>query len=1519
MTGRNNQDSYLYDAFVSYATDPDYQLVRELEIFLETFHETHTPSEITLRPLQICVDGSDFTLPKTLLEDPNAEIPSIIESYLASSRYLLVVSSRGAQRSSWMCQEIEWFLANRPKQRILLAVSEGKDPSTAPEVIFPKAVIQAGLHHRIWYDLRGYRRDQANRWHKVRDFDDNRVRLAADLQGVSASDVLPSWYRAKQLVEQQEYARRRVSASRTTALTAQSLIAQQFDLALLLSVEALDLAKTVEARNTLFNVLERHSGLQASLHGHKGRVSAVAFTPEGKRLISAADDSLIVWDIASGGIVAQQTLAGKNSYPRLALSCKGQVAVSCVDDSIRVFSIEEHGFTLAMELRGHEGRIRGIAFSESGKRLVTCSFDKTIRIWDLQAESLLRPPISEPASAVVFGLDESKVMFARNDFNIISSVLQDNGVYMLDVDSGDIVGKPFLGHRDSVQAIGVDQKRRLLISADHTAILWNLVDLEELEPALVGHTEVIWSVAITPDGRLAATGSEDQSVQVWDTSKRVPIRERLQAHSKSVHGLCFDPEGRRLATGADGGELLLWDLQKPPNLRAPFACHPEVNRAIFTPAGNHIVSCGNDYDNSVVVWDAWTGEQHALLSGHGDNVRDIAIHPSGDVLASSSWDNTVCLWSMVRHELIGEPLTMPGRAGAVAFSPDGGQLAVAYKAENNDDKGVILFSFTGALAETVRLCHDNEVTNLCFSPDGRQLVMATQDEVRVWEWLQRPADSRALVCPGFVHAVAFSEANAVLAAVTSHGFIHLWHMSSLEPYGEPFRAHTLPVFAFAFRSDGAMMATGAVDTVALWDTDTKTSIGTRVKTNTKSIVSVDFSMDSKRLVTAGYDGLITLWDVSEDSWAEKALLIANRDLSETERIGYLFEPGSESRSRMPERIIVLPAIEIQNTQGRLRGTASESWREFEAIRREQQAQLDKAAIREEEAIVFAEREDTVEALAAFDDAITVYRELKDELSIVPIKLATILQNRGAHLLNVGHIEDAITSLSEAREIARKQFDSIVEERRKIRRVRPDTEEIKACRTLALSESNLGISHSSQGELKKALMHLSVAIELWEYLLALGADLADKHQFSWALSNRGDVLEVLGDVDAAASDYAKAVSVENELLRAKETSYHLECLVQILDSYAGVVRRSGRSSKAVEIYADLAIYATRLFGDTGELNALGRVATATRLRADCLREAGNDKEINAAALAAYDEAIRVLSDIVSRGSVNFRSELASALEGRSLTYRDLGNLEEAMLDNVRSLAIRETGASQNGYEEDLAKAWFDRCNLLDESGLSSDALVACNRAVGILRDSNGDKIFLGLALITQSRLLEKCNDIQGSIAGANEAIAIFEPIASECESLLYKEDLARAITRRAHAYEAAGEWAKAIVDYKHALEGLDMAVSAIKEEPLQQQFEPIFEEISRIANNLAWLLATNPQPEITDGGKALMLARRACEISQFKNWEYLDTLAAAHARLGDYEKARKFVHDALSLAPPERREPLTKRLAAYEENAPYSDQ
>ncbi|MEJ2171109.1 MAG: TIR domain-containing protein, partial [Desulfobacterales bacterium] len=131
-----------FDIFISYSTDPDYSLAREIKLFLETFHELPTPENIELRPIKVCMDGSDFrrSVPSST-GVMASEIEPVVEHYLRRTARLLVLCSAQACTSRWVNQEIQWFLERDRIDDIFLALSEGSDPGLHPFGVIPASLI----------------------------------------------------------------------------------------------------------------------------------------------------------------------------------------------------------------------------------------------------------------------------------------------------------------------------------------------------------------------------------------------------------------------------------------------------------------------------------------------------------------------------------------------------------------------------------------------------------------------------------------------------------------------------------------------------------------------------------------------------------------------------------------------------------------------------------------------------------------------------------------------------------------------------------------------------------------------------------------------------------------------------------------------------------------------------------------------------------------------------------------------------------------------------------------------------------------------------------------------------------------------------------------------------------------------------------------------------------------------------------------------------------------------------------
>lgn len=202
------EPDYSFHAFISYPWKTDYRAARQLEAFLESFHQSVPTAPAEVKPLLICRDGSDFTSQR---RNPDAApegegggedddpVWKIIEDHLRHSRYLVVLCSPGAVKSYYVTREIRWFLKHRGARWILPVVTAGPDPQALPAAVFPPDLLAAGRHQSaIWYDLRG----DGARWRTsgMRDADDERVRLAGDLlewDGRAHGPLHPVWERER--------------------------------------------------------------------------------------------------------------------------------------------------------------------------------------------------------------------------------------------------------------------------------------------------------------------------------------------------------------------------------------------------------------------------------------------------------------------------------------------------------------------------------------------------------------------------------------------------------------------------------------------------------------------------------------------------------------------------------------------------------------------------------------------------------------------------------------------------------------------------------------------------------------------------------------------------------------------------------------------------------------------------------------------------------------------------------------------------------------------------------------------------------------------------------------------------------------------------------------------------------------------------------------------------------------------------------------------------------------------------
>ncbi|MFC1766079.1 protein kinase [Planctomycetota bacterium] len=488
------------------------------------------------------------------------------------------------------------------------------------------------------------------------------------------------------------------------------------------------------SRDTTVRVWDATTGTELLvLRGHKAVVFSAVYSPDGKRIVSAGAGAgrsgqftmpgmMKVWDGETGAEL--MTLRGhKGIITSVAFSPDGKRIVSGgFDKTVRVWNAE-NGVEL-MTLRAHEGFVYSVAFSPDSKRIVSGSLDNLVKVWDAvtgDAVTVLQGHRSYVLS-VAFSPTRDQIISSSSDGTI--RVWDD-----ISTDRDQMILRGYSGLAPQYRAItsvafSPDGKQAASGHKTNSITLWDIATGRELA-SLRGHRRPVNSIGFSPDGKRIVSGSGDNLVKVWDAATLSELMT-LQGHKQGVESVAFSPDGKRIVSGSVDKTIKLWDATsgaEEVTLQGHTAC---VSSVAFSPNGKRVVSA--DRDNLVKVWDAATGVETMTLQGHEAWVYSVAFSPDGKHIASASSDRTVKVWNAASGA---EVMTLRGhQAGVmgVAFSPDGQRIISGA----NDNMVKIWHAATGLEVMTLRPRNHN-VRALTFSPDGKTIASCNDDCVTLWE------------------------------------------------------------------------------------------------------------------------------------------------------------------------------------------------------------------------------------------------------------------------------------------------------------------------------------------------------------------------------------------------------------------------------------------------------------------------------------------------------------------------------------------------------------------------------------------------------------------------------------------------------------------------------------------------------------------------------------------------------------------------------------------------------------------
>ncbi len=394
-----------------------------------------------------------------------------------------------------------------------------------------------------------------------------------------------------------------------------------------------------------------------------------------------------------------------------------------------------------------------------------------------------------------------------------------------------------LGHSDRIYSIAVSTNGKLMATAatDNTVRLWHKNSTGWQPSKILKHDGWVVDVAISSNG-IIASASRDRTVKLWNQDGK--LLDTLQ-HPQPVTSVAIKPNDQ-IVTGSEDGTIKVWQQG---NIVSTLRGHTAAVEAITISLDGKIIS-GSE-DGTIKIWQQ--GKAIKTLTGHSSGVRALAVTPDGKKIISGSRDKTLKIWNGNGTEIA----TLRGHSASVygvAVNPLNNQIVSA-----SADKRLKIWDSNGTEITTLR-GHTSRVWDVAYTPDGDIASASWDKTVRLWQ----PNNNLVKILSGHQDvAIAVDYSNDLIASASDDQTVKLWNQAGT--LLKTFRSHTAEVYDVAIYHK-TIASVGADKTLRIWQTNGK--VINTIQAHNAAIWAVDISPDGQKIVTAGDDNLIKIWDIN---------------------------------------------------------------------------------------------------------------------------------------------------------------------------------------------------------------------------------------------------------------------------------------------------------------------------------------------------------------------------------------------------------------------------------------------------------------------------------------------------------------------------------------------------------------------------------------------------------------------------------------------------------------------------------